>query len=138
MVLPKDTSRPLVMLAGGIGITPFISMIKQATEQKSAQKIYFFFSNKTKADAPFFAEIEALKQQNPNFEFIPTMTETDPTWTGETGYITKEMISKYVTSFENTVFYFAGPPSFADAMQKLLDDAGIDPLFIKSEGFDGY
>lgn len=139
MVLPKDASRQLVILSGGIGITPFISMIKQATKDKSDQMIYLFLSNRTIKDAPFFEDLNKLAEENSNFKFIPTMTQEDPdNWQGETGYINEEMINKYVSDLSNTIFYLAGPSGLVTSLSKVLADAGVDSLFIKSEDYGVY
>lgn len=139
MVLPKNPSRPLVFVAGGIGITPFISMIRQATEEQSEQKIYLFYSNRTIKDSPFWEELESLAKANTNFNFIPTMTQEDPgAWHGETGYITGEMIKKHVSETADTIFYLAGPTGFVSGLTDTLTGLGVDLLFIKSEDFEGY
>ena len=66
------------------------------------------------------------------------MTQEDPNiWKGETGHITKEMLNKYVSG-DNTLFYLAGPTGMVTAMTQMLTDAGIDPLFIKSEDYGEY
>jgi ferredoxin-NADP reductase len=139
MVLPKDTARPLVFLAGGIGITPLISMVRQAAEEKSEQKIYLFYANRTKQDAAFFTELEELAKENSNFTFIPTLTQEDPAqWQGETGHIAGEMLKKYLPNLENTIYYLAGPTGMVQGMMDMLSQAGVDPIFIKSEDYGEY
>ena len=141
MTLPQDTSRPLVFLAGGIGITPLFSMVKQATHDQSAQKITLFYANRTVAQAAFLQELYDLAQKNPNFTFVPTMTQEDSpesTWKGEKGRITQELIQKYVPTKENTIFYLAGPTAMVTAMMDTLTTMGVDSLFIKSEDYGEY
>lgn len=139
MILPADTKRPLVFLAGGIGITPLLSMIREASFQKSEQKITLFYANRTIAQAAFFKQLEQLAKDNPNFTFIPVMTQEDQSiWHGETGHITKAMLKKYIPTTDNTLFYLAGPTGMVTAMTQMLTDAGIDPLFIKSEDYGEY
>lgn len=139
--LPNSTERPAVLLAGGIGITLFHSMIKDATERKLAHKIFLFYSNRRPEDAAFLSELQSLEQQNPNFKLIATMTGMDKStqeWTGEQGYITKEMILKYVPEITLVTGYVAGPPGMTVAMRKLLNEAGLDDDYIRSEEFSGY
>jgi ferredoxin-NADP reductase len=139
MVLPTDPNRPLVFLAGGIGITPLISMIREASSQKSAQKITLFYANRTIAQAAFFTQLEELAKENPNFTFVPVMTQEDANiWHGETGHITSELVKKYVPSTDNTLFYLAGPTGMVSAMTQILTESGIDSLFIKSEDYGEY
>lgn len=139
MVLPSDANRPLVFLAGGIGITPLISMIREASSQKSPQKITLFYANRTIAQAAFFTQLEQLAKENPNFTFIPIMTqENSINWHGETGHINSELLMKYIPTTDNTLFYLAGPTGIVSAMTQLLTEAGIDSLFIKSEDYGEY
>ena len=139
MVLPQDSTRPLVFLAGGIGITPLISMIRDATRTQSQQKISLFYANRTIAQTAFLQDLTEMAGKNPNFTFIPTMTQEDQNvWKGETGRVNEQLVRKYVPSFENTVFYLAGPTGMVNGMTDLLTSMGIDSLFIKSEDYGEY
>lgn len=137
MTLHSDISKPAVFLAGGIGITPFISMLRYATENNLKHKIFLFYSNRRPIDALFIDELLGHEDENQNFKLIATMTKA-PEWTGEKGYITFEMISRYVPDAKNTVFYLAGPPTMVDSMKKVLESAGISDDHIKREDFAGY
>lgn len=139
--LHNDTSKAAVILAGGIGITPFYSIAKNAAHGKLPHKIYLFYSNRRPEDAAFLSELLELEKQNPNFKLIATMTDIDKSqqaWNGETGYITKEMITKYVPDLPKAISYLAGPATMVGAMHKLLNDAGVDDDNIKMEEFAGY
>lgn len=139
MVLPKSGTRPLIMLAGGIGITPFIGMIRQAQKEKPSYPIILFHSNKTLEQAPFFDELMEYSKKGNGFTFVPTFTQTAPeNWTGETGYFTEELLRKYVSEFSNSVFFLAGPAGMVEPTMQLLETLGVDPLFIKSEDFGEY
>lgn len=139
LVLPSDIKRPVVMLVGGIGITPMISIIREATHQKSEQKITLFYANRTIAQTAFFDQLQQLAKENPNFTFIPVMTQEDPNkWHGETGHITGETIKKYIPDTDNTLFYLAGPTAMVSAMTQVLTTSGVDSLFIKSEDYGEY
>ncbi len=141
LVLHEDPNIPAVFLTGGIGVTPFRSIILQATHDKLSHKIYMFFSNRALKDAPFLKEIEKVQSENPNFKLINTLTDKEnlpEDWMGEAGFITKDMISKYITDLNLPIYYIAGPPQTVEAMEKMLEDAGIPEEKIKSENFTGY
>jgi len=138
MVLPEDTTRPLVFLAGGIGITPLYSMIKQATRDLTAHKIHLFYANRTIAQTAFLDDLNGFSAKNPNFTFIPSMTQEDNSWTGEKGRITKELIQKYVPDTNNTIFYMAGPTGMVSGMMEILTSLNVDPIFIKNEDYGEY
>lgn len=137
----EQSSDPVVFLVGGIGITPFLSMILQATHDNLPNKIYLFYSNRRPEDTAFLEELDTCKDKNPNFTLIATMTDmekSEKSWNGDTGYITKQMLEKYLEDLEQFIYYSAGPPVMVATMKKLLIDAGIDEAKIKTEDFSGY
>lgn len=139
LILHTDFLKKAVFLAGGIGITPFRSMVLQSDNMKLPHKIYLFYSNRRPEDGAFLEELQRV--ENPNYEFIGTMTEMEKSqkdWTGETGYITMEMLVKYLRILDNAIFYSAGPPQMVAAMVKMLTDSGISLDNIRSEDFTGY
>lgn len=141
MTLHNDTTKPAVILAGGIGITPFYSMIKYATHAKLPHKIFLFYSNRGPEDAAFLNELADLAKQNVNFSFIATMTNMEKSsrpWNGERGYITRELITKYVPDIIHGIGYLAGPPAMTAAMHKLLNESGLNDDFVRMEEFSGY
>lgn len=139
--LHQKENRPAVMLVGGIGITPFWSIIKDATEKKLPHKIFLFYSNRRPEDTVFLDELKKMQTENENFVFIPTMTSMEKStqsWEGETGYINREMIEKYVADRNDAVYYSAGPQAMVAAMRKLLAEMGISDDDIRTEEFTGY
>lgn len=141
MIIPEPSDRPLVFLAGGIGVTLFFSMVKQAARDRLPHKLYMFYSNRRPEDAPFLDELETLRTENPNFHFIPTMTEKEKSsipWSGRTGYIDKNMLSEVLGDLPAPVYYIAGPPGMVTAMYQMLVSAGIPADDINTEQYSGY
>jgi ferredoxin-NADP reductase len=139
MTLQNDVSRPAVMLAGGIGITPFRSMVVEATLKKLPHKIFVFYSNRKPADAPFLRELMDLQNENLNYHMIATMTDADEdSWDRDTGYIDAAMLEKYLSNVLAPIYYLAGPPSMVGAMRKLLNGLSVNDDNIRSEEFSGY
>ena len=139
MTLHNDASKPAVLLAGGIGITPFFSMAKDAVARNLPHKIFLFYSNRTQEDAPYLEELQNLAKQNPNFTLIATMTgPNNSTWQGETGYINADMVKKFITNVQSPIYYIAGPSAMAVAMQKLVAEIGGLEDNIRIEEFAGY
>src|SRR5262245_19168964 len=123
MVLHDDPARPAVFLAGGIGITPFLSMARHASRERLAHQIYLFYSNRRLEDAAFLAELRDMEQLNRNYHLIATMAEPEKSaqaWSGETGFIRREMLERLLPDTARPVYYFAGPPAMAMAMQDML------------------
>jgi len=139
--LPKDISKPAVFLIGGIGITPVFSIIKNAAYKKLSHRLFLFYSNKRPEDATFLKDLQNLEKENKNFKLIATMTEiknSKQAWRGETGFINKEMLQKYIGNLNSPIYYMSGPPMMVKAMRELAEKIGATDDDIKFEEFAGY
>ncbi len=139
--LHKNASKPAVFLAGGIGITPFLSVVRQADHDRLAHKLYLFYSNRRPEDAPFLDILQGLEETNPNFRLIATMTEmarSDREWKGETGFIKGQMLARHLATLQGPIYYIAGPPPMVAAMREMVVSAGVDEDDIRTEEFAGY
>jgi ferredoxin-NADP reductase len=139
--LHKNSSKAAVFLAGGIGITPFMSIASQATRDTLPQELYLFYSNRRPEDTAFLDTLEAIRQQNPRFHLIATMTEMTKShrqWKGENGFVNREMLEKYIPDLHGPIYYVAGPPGLVTAMRGILTGAGVDEDDIRTEEFAGY
>src|SRR5882762_2071687 len=134
-------TRPAVFLAGGIGITPFMSMSRQAAHERLARELWLFYSNRRPEDAPFLDEFVALPRANPRYSFVGTMTEMEKSsrpWSGETGFLDRALLERYLKDLAASVYYVAGPPGLVEAMRKMLADAGVEDEAIRTDEFFGY
>ncbi len=139
--LHKNSKKPAAFLAGGIGITPFMSVVAQAAHDRLPHQLYLFYSNHRPEDAPFLDFLRRLEKDNASFHFIPTMTEMEKSkrpWAGERGFIDRAMLIKYLTDLNGPIYYLAGPPPMVAAMRKLLIDTKVDEDDIRTEEFAGY
>jgi ferredoxin-NADP reductase len=137
---PSD-SRPAVFLAGGIGVTPFVSMLRDAARSAQARDLWLFYSNRRPEDAAFLDELMALPKRNPRIHFVGTMVEMDKSsrpWTGEKGFLDHAMLERHLKSLAGNVYYVAGPPGLVEAMQKMLIAAGVAEDAIHTDEFIGY
>lgn len=135
-----DEPKPLVFLAGGIGITPFHSMIKYVADNKLDRQISLFVSWTNEEEMVYHEELKNISAQNKNILYVPTIThpEENPNWDGETGRIDNEKIKKYVSNFSNCTFYLSGPQTMVEAMEKMVGEMGISGEQIKTDKFPGY
>ena len=138
--LHHNAARPAVLLAGGIGITPFRSIIEDATRRKLPHRITLLFSNTSASAAPFLDDLQAWARENPNFTLAPTITApvAGEPWTFETGRIDAASLTSRVSDPAAAVFYIAGPGGFVAAMVALATAIGADPDAVKAEEFPGY
>jgi ferredoxin-NADP reductase/nitrite reductase/ring-hydroxylating ferredoxin subunit len=145
-VLHDDYSKPAVFLSGGIGVTPFRSMIKYATDKQLPIKITMFDSNKNQQNILYKEEFDRWAEQNKNFKVIYAVTEEEQeainsNWSGERGRIGKLMLERHLSKGEigNAIFYICGPPGMLKAMQELLQkEMQIPKDRFKVEAFTGY
>lgn len=120
LTLHNYPTRTAVFIAGGIGITPFMSMLRQADHDGISQQILLLYSDRRPEDAAFLTELQSLAQQNANFDFLPTMTEmikSSQPWVGETSLIDEALLRKAVLGHQKPVFYIVGPPGMVAAMR---------------------
>jgi ferredoxin-NADP reductase len=139
--LHSNTSRPAVFLAGGIGITPFRSMIVNAARKGLANRIVLFYSNRRPEDSAFLLDLQQIGTENKNCQIICVMTEMGKSkrpWNGETGFIDKAMLARFIPDVAAPMCYIAGPPAMVTAMKETLTGAGVNEDDIRSEDFAGY
>jgi len=139
--LHKNSMKPGIFLAGGIGITPFLSILRQADHDHAAHKLILFYCNHRPEDAAFLEALEKLATTNANFRFVATMTrmaDSREKWNGETGRIDKEMLSRYLSDLHGPIYYVAGPPGMVAGMREVLVGAGVDEDDMRTEEFPGY
>ena len=139
--LHGDESRPAVFLTGGIGITPFRSIVVHAARNNLPHQLFLFYSNRRPEDAAFLDELQQLEEENSNFKLTVTMTQSEKSrhpWKGKTGYINREMLAEAVSDLRTPIYYSAGPPEMVAAMRKMLEDIGVSESDIRTEDFAGY
>jgi ferredoxin-NADP reductase len=140
-LMRKDSARAGVCLAGGIGITPFRSILRQLAKEGFAHPVYLFYSNRRPEDAAFLKELDDLATSNRNFIFIPTMTGVEGSkseWHGERKLIDRDMLAQHCREWKGATFYAAGPPSMVAAMREMLARNDISEDDIHTEEFGGY
>ncbi len=141
LTLHNNVKRAAVFLAGGIGITPFRSIVFRAAKEKLPHRIFLFYSNRRPEDAAFLDELQSLGKDNPNYTLIATMTEmpkSHRSWNGETTQIDKAMLARYLKDAVSPIYYVAGPPEMVKGLLTMIIESGVDEDDIRSEEFAGY
>ncbi|MBW2998890.1 hypothetical protein KY321_05095 [Candidatus Woesearchaeota archaeon] len=126
----KYSDSDLAFVAGGSGITPFMSILRYVKNNNLKNKIDLFYFNKS--FIPYESELRELnKLDNINIELC--LTRPSSSWTGKTGYLTKELIQK--ANPKSRTWFICGPSKMIDSTIKLLEDEQVNPDNVKYEGW---
>ena len=126
----------IVLISGGVGITPMVSISRYLTEQSWPGDIFFIYVCRTPVDYIFADEIAALERQNPKLHVAVTMTRPEGTdWKGPRGHLTKEFLTQTVPDLTSQRIHLCGPVPMMDATKALLAEMGVPPDQLKTEAF---
>jgi glycine betaine catabolism B len=126
--------KKICYLAGGVGITPFMSMLRWIRDTHQDVQATLFYSCKTKADVLWLGELEMMSNTHPNIRVIITVTREDPpNWSHEKGRINAEMIKNFLPDFSEHTFYSCGSPALIEAMFGILKEMGVSEEKLKRE-----
>jgi ferredoxin-NADP reductase len=136
-VLPTS-ARPLVFVAGGIGITAFRSMLRYIQDKRLPHRVTLIYSNRDRESTPFLDELGEIEQTNSRIRLILTMTNDDH-WSGERRRIDSNFFKDYLgDNLDEASYMVAGPPGLAQAARDELEKAGVDERLILTDSFTGY
>lgn len=126
----------IVLISGGVGITPMVSISRYLTEQSWPGDIFFIYACRTPADYILADAIAALERENPKLHVAVTMTRPEGTdWKGPRGHLTKEFLTQTVPDLTSRRIHLCGPIPMMDATKALLAEMGVPPDQLKTEAF---
>jgi len=137
-IVPEADTRPIVFLAGGIGVTPVRSILKQAEYEKSERQFTFLYSNRFTKDAAFDEEMKKIQLASCRYVTVLSRSE-DPCApeNDERGYICAETLKKYIQDIPNSLYYIVGSPQFSEAIEKILADLNVPKEQCHMDPFTG-
>jgi len=135
-VYPADDERPLALLAGGIGITPLLSMLRYAVSSQPLRPVSLIYSARNRDALAFLPELRVLAQRHPQLRIGITLSESGSPAPWRTGRIDFPFIKQYVAHPTHTIFCVCGPAAMMTDMERLLVTAGVPPTQIRSEKFE--
>ena len=139
-VLPKKSDTPLLFIAGGIGITPFRSMIKYLTDTGEHRDIVLLYSNRSN-DQIVFKDVFDAAQSTIGLKVAYTLTDAASApegWDGSVGPIDAAMIEKEVPDYRRRKVFISGSPSMVEDMKQLMRVSGVNRSNVRSDYFPGY
>ena len=137
-VLPRESDRPYVFIAGGIGITVFRSMLRYVADEGLPHRVTLLYSNRDRASTAFFDELRDLEQRIPGLDIVFTMTD-DAEWEGETRRIDANFVRDHLADdLGGYTYLVAGPPGMVDGVTAALAEAGVPDDHVRADRFSGY
>lgn len=135
--LPEGTNKPIVLVALGIGITPYISMLRWVFEEDKPYNITLIYTDDETVSMAFLDELKQLDSGHDNFKLVCSVTG-EKGWDGESRHVDGEFIKDYVDDIESPLYYISGPPKIVTSVSDSLMEAGISEDNIKTDSFTGY
>jgi len=136
-LLPEDTSKEYVFIAGGIGITVFRCMLRYIADEGLPHKVTLVYSNRDRESTAFLDELQEIERTVPNFRLVLTMTD-DPEWEGDTRMLDAAVLGEYLGELDRYTFMIAGPPPMVESVAGALRDAGLPEEQVLPDSFSGY
>ena len=137
--LPDSAKRPIIFIAGGIGIAPFVSIIKHVTENNLPYKIKLFYSDKNLGSMTYLSDLEKFKKKSEGLNYIITLSGKNlKNWQGSTGRINKRLLKNHLVNVKNPLFYISGSPDMVYDIRQLLLSLKYKEKDIRAEEFAGY
>jgi ferredoxin-NADP reductase len=137
-VLPEDTSRPYVFIAGGIGITVFRSMLRYIADTHQPYRVTLVYSNRNRAAAAFLDELEELRSRIPGLDVVLVFTD-EPGWEGESRHVDADVLRDHLAEpLDAYTYMVAGPPGMAEDVGEKVRAAGVPEEQVVVAKFSGY
>ncbi len=126
----------ILLIGGGVGITPLMSVLRYLTDRSWPGDIYLLYGCRTPQDIIFREELEYLQRRHANLHVVITCSNPEGTdWKGPTGRITAELISQSVPDLASRYVHICGPVPLMEAVKKMLAELGVPKERIKTEAF---
>ena len=132
---PAGDDRPIVLLGGGVGITPLISMLRHGVAAEPGRPITLLYSARGQRELAFLDELEWISRRHPHVRVVCTVTEPDGGWRDRVGRIDAPLIANYVPNAAHSVFLMCGPDAMIDGLRSVLQGMGVPDAQIRSEVF---
>ena len=137
MKLPKDKTIPVVIIAGGTGITPVRSLVEDQINKSSVRNILVIYANKSPAESAFINDFRNWEKLNSGLRFVPVFEDAkDAEGFFEEGFVTLDIMKKHIMNFEENFYYLFGPTPMVESLKQILESSGVesDRIFWEQSG----
>lgn len=132
---PVFHSRKSLFLAGGSGITPFLSMTREIVDAALDRDVVMLYGCRSSKAALYDEELRAYSENYPNFKYHLIVSDEDDSWNGETGFIDRNLIMRLVPDYAERTCYICGPQVMNDFCKNELEELGLPEKQIRREMF---
>jgi ferredoxin-NADP reductase len=131
----EEMKNNLVLIAGGTGITPLMGIIRYCNDKKLHNKIKFIYSVKTAHDIMYRHDLEKIKNENKNFDYVVTVTRpnAEHNWKGRIGRIDIEFLKQNIEDIESSIYFLCGPKDFVHSIIEMLENSGVKKEKVKTD-----
>ena len=131
----EEMKNDLMLIGGGVGITPLIGIARYCADKNLGNRVKLIYSVKTPEEIAYHEEIKRIKQQNPNFEYLITITRAEGrhAWDGRMGRIAKELLEENIKDVQGSIYFLCGSKEFVDNIISMLQDLGVKREQIKTD-----
>ena len=139
----NDSEAEMVYVGGGAGMAPLRSHIFELFKNlKTGRKVSYWYGGRSMRELFYVDHFEGIEKEFPNFKFNIALSDALPedNWTGYKGFIHQVLHDEYLKDHpapEDIEYYMCGPPMMNAAVQKMLDDLGVEPENIRFDDFGG-
>ena len=137
-VMPEGETRRHVFIAGGIGITPYRSMLRYAVDTKKPIDVVMLYFSHSAADIVFGQELEEIARQMPTFSLVHVLSDPEPGWKGERGRLDEALLRKWAPDLNQQIIWISGPPAMVKADKELIVRMGVPDEATRTDNFMGY
>ena len=134
-IYPADDHRPVTLIAGGVGITPLMSMLRHAVQADPTRPVTLLYSVRTQRDIAFRDELAWLARRYAQAKIVIATAEEPATAECLSGMINRELLTSQVEDPKHNIFLLCGPPPMIEAMKRILAELGVPPNQIRFEEF---
>lgn len=139
--LLRGDDRPLVLVAGGVGVAPFVALLREVARAGGGMPATLFYSNRRPEDAAWLTELEELTGRIPGMRYVPIMTrmsESRQPWEGETERLSVTMLRRHLPELVGPRYYVSGSTFLVSGICQELEGSGVPPRDIGIEMYAGY
>lgn len=137
MTLPRD-ARKAAFLVGGVGVTPARAIIRDAVQRDTGLEIALFYGNQDEGSIPFGAEFDRYAATHPEIRVVHVLAAPGAEWKGERGFITGEIVRRWVEPLDGWHWVVTGPPAMITAMARVIAELAVPEDRVSTESFAGY